>query len=121
MDTRRVSFSGTVKVPGITIDELWASLNKPDVSFIKSDIEGADLLALQGAISCMAQCKPMIMIEWNRVNIKPFEFQNQHLLDFCNNNNYRCYAIPSLIPINNAMELGLHSVITENFLLTPMI
>ncbi len=41
MDTRRVSFSGTVKVPGITIDELWASLNKPAVSFIKSDIEGA--------------------------------------------------------------------------------
>ncbi len=121
MDTRRVSFSGTVKVPGITIDELWASLNKPAVSFIKSDIEGADLLALQGAISCMAQCKPMIMIEWNRVNIKPFEFQNQHLLDFCNNNNYRCYAIPSLIPINNSMELSLHTVITENYLLTPII
>ena len=120
-DTKRAAFSGTIKIPGITIDEIWTSLNKPFVSVIKSDIEGADLLALQGAVSCIGHCKPMIMLEWNRVNIKPFNFENKDILNFCNKNNYRCYSIPSLIPINDEVELGLHSIITENFLLTPVI
>lgn len=120
MDTKRVSFSGTVKVQGITIDEIWNSMNNPAVSFIKSDIEGADLLALEGAVGCISHCKPLIILEWNSMNLKPFNFKNNHLLHFCQLNNYKCYAIPSLIPIQNEMELGLNAVITENYLLAPI-
>jgi FkbM family methyltransferase len=118
-DTRRAKFSGKIKVPGITIDELWATLGKPAVSVIKIDIEGADLLALQGAVTCMAICRPMVMIEWNRINIRAFNYQHQDLLTFCTGSKYKCYAVPSLIPVTNAAELGLQSVVTENFLLAP--
>lgn len=120
MDTKRVSFSGTVKVQGITIDEVWNNMKNPAVSFIKSDIEGADLLALEGAVGCISHCKPLIILEWNPMNLKPFDFKNQHLLQFCQLNKYKCYAIPSLIPIHNEMELGLNAVLTENYLLAPI-
>lgn len=118
-DTKRVSFSGKIKVQGITIDEVWTNLNKPLVSFIKSDIEGADLMALQGALTCINECKPMIILEWNRINIQAFQFKHNDLLGFCSNNKYKCYAVPSLIVITNEKELELHSVVTENFLLIP--
>lgn len=118
-DTKRVNFSGKISVQGITIDEAWTDLNKPLVSFIKSDIEGADLLALQGALACINECKPMIILEWNKINIQAFELIHNDLISFCNNNKYICYAVPSLIVITNAKELELHSVVTENFLLIP--
>lgn len=118
-DTKRVNFSGKIKVPGTTIDKAWTDLNKPDVSFIKSDIEGADLLALQGAIGCISVCRPLILLEWNRINIQAFHFKQQDLLDFCDNHQYKCYAVPSMIAIKNQMELDLHTIITENYLLIP--
>lgn len=120
-DTGRTTFSSKIIVAGITIDEIWTSSGKPMVSVIKSDIEGADLLALKGAGSCIDQCKPIIVLEWNPINIKPFQFQHQDLLDFCNDNNYRCYALPSIIPINNSTEIKLNAVFTENFLLAPVL
>ncbi len=118
-DTKRVSFSGRIKVQGITIDEVWTSLNKPLVSFIKSDIEGADLMALQGALTCINECKPMIMLEWNKINILAFQFTHNDLMNFCSNIKYKCYAVPSLIVITNEKELELHAVVTENFLFIP--
>ena len=118
-DTKRINFSGKIKVPCITIDKVWSDLGKPVVSFIKSDIEGADLLALQGAVSCIGACRPMILVEWNKINIRAFQFKHTDLMNFCSSNKYACYAVPSLIAIKNAVELELHSVITENYLLVP--
>ena len=106
-DTKRINFSGKIRVPGITIDDAWANLNKPAVSFIKIDIEGADLLALEGAVSCISSCRPMILLEWNKINIDAFQFEHKNLMDFCSNNEYKCYAVPSLIAINNAVELTI--------------
>ncbi len=118
-DTKRVSFSGKIKVAGITIDEIWRSRNQPPVSFIKSDIEGADILALRGALSCINTCKPMIMLEWNKINIKAFQLEHEDLMNFCKEIRYKCYAIPSLIVVQNTVELDLQGVVTENFLLVP--
>ncbi len=118
-DTGRIEFSKKIKVPGITIDEVWNELGKPLVSVIKSDIEGADLLALKGTVSCMNSCRPVIITEWNRINIEAFKFGHDDLLDFCNDNHYKCYAVPSLVSVTNATELEMHSVVTENYLLVP--
>lgn len=118
-DTKRINFSGKIKVQGITIDEAWAELNKPNVSFIKSDIEGADLMALQGALSCIKECRPLIILEWNKINILAFQFTHNDLMDFCSSIKYKCYAVPSLIVITDSKELELHSAFSENFLLIP--
>lgn len=120
-DTKRINFTGKIKVPGITIDEIWNTVNRPYVSVIKSDIEGSDLIALQGADSCIANCNPYIILEWNRINILPFKLNHSDLLNFCVEKNYRCYAIPSMVTVSNILELELQSANTENFLLAPLV
>ena len=116
-DTKRADYLNVVEVEATTIDAIWKSRNEPDVSVIKSDIEGADLLALKGGIQCIQKCKPSILIEWNVLNIKPFGFTNKDLYDFARSINYELYAIPALIKITNAHDFDLQSKYTENFLL----
>lgn len=53
----------TVKIPSITLDTFVKGLVENRVSFIKIDIEGAELLALKGAINIMRSNKPNIMVE----------------------------------------------------------
>lgn len=119
-DTSRVEFSKVVKVQSVTIDGIWDSFNKPKVSFIKSDVEGADLLGLQGGKNCIETCKPIILIEWNRTNIIPFGYTHYDLLSFCKEINYNCYSVPYLVKIENAAELQQQTIITENFILLPI-
>jgi len=118
-DTKRVSFKNTIEIECTTIDRIWQARNKPNVSFIKSDIEGADLLALKGGLECIKQCRPGILIEWNLTNIKGFELKNKDLFDFVQSINYELYSLPNLNKLSSLNDLELHSNFTENFLLTP--
>jgi FkbM family methyltransferase len=116
-DTKRISFKNTIEIACTTIDHIWESRNKPMVSLIKSDIEGADLLALKGGINCIKQCKPSIMIEWNSANIKPFGLQNADLFNFAQSVNYTMFSVPALNKITSLTDLELQSNYSENFLL----
>ena len=116
-DTKRASYLNVVEIEATTIDAIWQSRNQPEVSVIKCDIEGADLLALRGGNECIEKCKPAVLIEWNLLNIKPFGFTNKDLYDFARLINYEIYAIPALIKITSEFDLDLQSKYTENFLL----
>jgi FkbM family methyltransferase len=118
-DTKRASFVSKIEIDCTTIDAIWKNRNKPEVSVIKSDIEGADLLALFGGIECIKACRPSILIEWNLINIKPFELKNKDLFDFVQSINYVLYALPGVNKINCLSDLELLSNYTENFLLIP--
>lgn len=119
-DTNRVSFSNVTKVRTVSIDDIWSKGNRFDVSFVKIDIEGADLLALKGGASCIRNCRPSILIEWNQLNIKPFGFNNDDLIAWLKDFGYSCYAIPSLNRIETSNELRLNCLSTENLLLLPV-
>ncbi len=116
-NTQRTSMVKTVEVECTTIDIIWEQKQKPDVSLIKIDVEGADLLALRGGINCIKQCKPIIAMEWNQVNILPFNLSNIDLLDFCKSIQYELYAIPQMSKITSLNEMDLFTKLTENFLL----
>jgi len=118
-DTKRIEFTKITEIECTTIDKVWHDRNKPLVSFIKSDIEGADLLALKGGYECIESCKPSILIEWNSINIKPFGLNNKELFDFTQSLNYIIYALPHLNKITTLLDLELHSNYTENLLLIP--
>jgi FkbM family methyltransferase len=118
-NTQRINFKNTIEIDSTTIDLVWQNRHEPQVSFIKIDIEGADLLALKGAVSCIGKCRPSIAIEWNAINIKPFDLKNSDLFDFVQSINYTLYALPYLNKIFELADLELHSKYTENFLLIP--
>ncbi len=119
LDTQRCSFSDTIQIECTTLDKIWESHNKQEVSFIKMDIEGADLLALQGATNCIKHCKSAILIEWNKKNIIPFQLKNTDLISFAKNINYSLYALPYFNKCEDLTDLELFSKIYENFLLLP--
>lgn len=59
LTARQVSYGG--EVDAVTID----SLDLPGCDLIKLDLEGAELLALQGALKTIRKFKPYLIIEFN--------------------------------------------------------
>jgi FkbM family methyltransferase len=123
-DNQRIVFERETEVECTTIDTVWNSRNNPEVSFIKIDIEGADLIALRGAINCIYTCKPAILMEWNQISIHAFNLTNNHLWEFAHSINYSIYALPSstfsfasLNKMNDVKQFHLFCHFTENFLL----
>jgi FkbM family methyltransferase len=64
----RVS-SHTVTVPTITIDDFWQSLNCPTAHLIKMDIEGAEIMALEGMKRLCQQESLKLIIEANSITL----------------------------------------------------
>lgn len=65
------------------------SFNFTDVDYIKIDVEGDELAVLQGASDTLSRCRPLIVVEQNKVveeNNKGLEFQ---ALEWLAENNYK--------------------------------
>jgi FkbM family methyltransferase len=54
---------GSVRVPGVTLDDLWEGAGRPSVSFVKIDVEGAEDDVLRGALAMIAACRPQLIVE----------------------------------------------------------
>jgi FkbM family methyltransferase len=119
-DTKRANTNNRVEVPVTTIDTEWESLGKPTVSVIKIDVEGAELQILKGALNCIQNQHPSILLEWNATNLKAYNCQNESLLIFAEQNNYRIYSLPHLVSILDSQSLILNMIRTESFLLLPV-
>ncbi len=117
--TRRVDEARQVTVEATTIDHEWEQLGRPGVSVMKIDVEGGELAVLQGAVACLKQCRPFIMLEWNKTNLKPYGIAPRALFDFALAHDYRILALPHLNPVSTAAELEAQLVRTESFLLVP--
>jgi FkbM family methyltransferase len=59
---RRETAKTSIKVPLTTIDKLVAELNLPKVDFIKMDIEGAEVKAVQGATGTLRKYRPRMAL-----------------------------------------------------------
>lgn len=116
-DNKRIDFEKSVEIECTTIDTIWHERNKPNVSFIKIDIEGADLIALQHGTDCIKTCNPSILIEWNAMNIEAFNLENRDLWNFSQSLNYTIYALPNFNRVTDLKDLNVLNTLTENFLL----
>jgi FkbM family methyltransferase len=118
-DTKRGGKTTKVSVPVTTIDSEWEEIDKPNVSFIKIDVEGSEIETLRGAVNCILQNQPCLLVEWNLLNLSAYNYSPNILLEFCRDINYDVIALPSLVPVLGSACLQLHMLTTENFLLAP--
>lgn len=70
----------------VTIDSLLPDIQK--LAFVKIDIEGAELFALQGMKCTVERCRPVILIEINPFFLDGFSLSEQELRDYFRPLNY---------------------------------
>jgi len=56
-------YSSEIEVPGVQLDEFVFAGARPAPDFIKMDIEGGEVLALQGMHRILSECQPVVFIE----------------------------------------------------------
>ncbi|MBT9585606.1 FkbM family methyltransferase [bacterium] len=64
----------------VAIDDFLPDLKR--VTFVKMDIEGAELFALQGMRQTLERCKPIVMLEINPFFLRGFAIPEKSMRDF---------------------------------------
>jgi FkbM family methyltransferase len=88
---QQVRWAGTrqVECEVVALDEFLPKLK--DLSLIKCDVEGAELLAFRGAKKLIAEHLPSIICEINPWFLEGFGIRLDELLDFFGDQNYGLY------------------------------
>jgi FkbM family methyltransferase len=76
-----------------TLDELLGELGIKGCDLIKIDVEGAELLVLQGGTKIIEEYKPVIFAEVLRKWSAHFSYTPNTLLDFLGAKGYKCWGV----------------------------
>ena len=100
------------------LDDFVKENNINKVDFIKIDIEGSELFAIQGGIYTITYHKPIIFCEMLRKWCKKFDYHPNDIIKLLSNIGYSCYAISN----NgiNKIELVDEDTIETNFIFFDM-
>lgn len=97
-----------VSVEVRTIDDVLRSLGILTVDFIKLDVEGAELAALQGASGLLrGPSRPAILVEVQDIRTQPWGYRSRAIVEFLAKLDYRWFALApdsSLYPVSIALD-----------------
>ena len=91
LDSKNIKLRETqnlVPVPARTID----SYNFEDVDAIKIDVEGSELLVMQGAKDTIKRCRPSVQVEIVPKQCNLFDYEPQDLYDYMAQYDYVCIS-----------------------------
>jgi FkbM family methyltransferase len=83
--------NNTITVPTDTLDNLLQNQPLANLTLAKMDIEGAEILALKGALSLLKQQRPRVWILEINDTVSHFGHQKQDLVDFLHSYGYHLY------------------------------
>lgn len=118
-DTGRGGEKKAIIVNVTTVDRIWTSLDRPQVSLIKLDIEGGEYDALLGAMNCLRETRPAVLLEWNPVNLRAYDRSQGSLVSLADSIGYDIYSVPRYMPVMDNKQLSLEMIMTETFLVLP--
>jgi FkbM family methyltransferase len=82
-----------IEVDAITLDEFIQNNSIQNVDFIKMDIEGAELFALEGMKGLLESERPILLLEMTISMMKQAGYTPKELLAFLAAYGYECYEI----------------------------
>jgi FkbM family methyltransferase len=88
----KTATKNTITVPTDTLDNLLQNQSFANLTLAKMDIEGAEILALKGAISLLKQQHPYVWILEINETVNYFGHQKQDLVDLLNSYGYNLYS-----------------------------
>lgn len=118
-NTGRSGGGAPVEVELTTLDRLWEEHGRPAVSLIKIDVEGAETQVLRGGRACLAACRPLIVLEWNPVNLAAYGQAPESLLGLARELGCDLLSTPGLAPVQNSAALPFLARVSETFVLVP--
>jgi FkbM family methyltransferase len=118
-DTGRAPPGGTAMVPMTTLDTLWAEAGRPGVCLVKIDVEGAEADVLRGGLACLRTARPVVLLEWSRINLAAYGCPPEILLDLAAQAGCEVLNVPGLAPITSPANLRLQTGVSESFVLVP--
>ena len=98
----------------IALDDLFPDV--ANLSFIKCDIEGAELLAFRGAFKLIQRCVPIVLCEINPWFLEGFGIQLQELLDFFFEKGYKVYRYQVHGSDRQLLEMSAQDIVEDNYL-----
>jgi FkbM family methyltransferase len=94
VNTRRVPNNARmVPVETVTLDSFISHYQISQVDVIKIDIEGAELLAFNGAKETITKYRPIIHFELNPLNLRSYPHTAEDVVTFLTNYNYIIYDL----------------------------
>ncbi|WP_392534646.1 FkbM family methyltransferase [Nostoc sp. C117] len=91
----------TITVPTDTLDNLLPIEIISELTLVKMDIEGAELLAMKGAISLLKQQRPHVWIMEINDAVKNFGYQKQDIVNLLQEYGYGLYTYN---PVTNQVD-----------------
>jgi FkbM family methyltransferase len=104
-----------VRVPVTRLDDIDDSSR---FSVIKMDCEGAELSILRGAKKLLSNNKPLVILEFNKDNMKSFEVDTSQIESLLSEVGYSLYSLDFIKLNHEKFEESLHKNI-ENYILLP--
>lgn len=101
-ETHRPGVPATaVTVPTTTLDAWTASVKPSTLNVIKIDIEGAELLALRGAVHCLSTYRPVLFLEIAQENLTAYPHTPRDILSFFTDHAYSLFPLTNNTPCTN--------------------
>ncbi|WOO40817.1 FkbM family methyltransferase [Rubellicoccus peritrichatus] len=118
--TGRTAVSNVQTVKATTLDHEWKKLDRPKISVIKIDVEGAELEVLKGGKELLEKEKPILCFEAESQNLKAFGLLPQDLWTWADTNAYQLFTVPSLAHIGRKEHVAIQIKGSEMLLAVPV-
>ena len=86
------------------------SYNFEEVDAIKIDVEGSELLVMQGAKDTIERCRPSIQVEIVPKQCNLFGYESQDLYDFMAQYDYVCISAVRRAPNKDPRDMFLDKI-----------
>ena len=97
-DDSNASAGKSFRVKVVTLDDYWSAIGRPKVNFIKMDIEGAELLALKGAVQLLSAHEEIVLLgEALEHTTRRFGYDFQELNNFLRSLGFQLFDLQHLL------------------------
>lgn len=118
-NTTTIANARVIKVTVSTIDAEWRALDRPAVSVIKIDVEGAEGGVLDGAAELLSAQRPALLIEWHEPYLSRFGTRPESILALADRYRYQLFTVPAGVPVRDDAALRVQMLSCQNYLLVP--
>lgn len=102
------------------LDDLISNKKLEKIDFIKCDVEGAELLVMEGAIKTLEKFKPVLFLEMLRKWSAKFNYHPNDIIHLLSKIGYSCYSIDNS-KLNRVLQIDKNTIETNFFFLDEKI